>query len=396
MPQDYYDPRDRRVERDPYAQPQREYTGTSRSRDRDYDAPPRRAPKKKRRSAGRTAALVLLYVVAVIGVSIFLACIGWTAAGDVLALNKPEKSITFTITTDDSFDDVVDRLQEEGMIEYKFLFKLFATITHKKDDIIAGSYTLNTDMDYRALLAGMGSNSANRSEVKVTIPEGYNIDQIFALLEEKGVSTVAKLRDAAANHNYAFSFLQEIPLGDYKRLEGYLMPATYEFYTNHDPIFAINKLLVHFDSQVRDDFRAQVEESDYTLREILTIASLIERETTGEDRTDISAVIHNRLENPDAGTQGYLQIDATLFYINGGKEPTEEDKSIDSPYNTYLYKGLPPTPIANPGMESIVAAMNPSDSKDFYYALGDDNTHHFFRTYDQLQKFTASQDRYQS
>ena len=97
---------------------------------------------------------MLLYVVAVIGVSIFLACIGWTAAGDVLALNKPEKSITFTITTDDSFDDVVDRLQEEGMIEYKFLFKLFATITHKKDDIIAGSYTLNTDMDYRALLAG--------------------------------------------------------------------------------------------------------------------------------------------------------------------------------------------------------------------------------------------------
>ena len=82
--------------------------------------------------------------------------------------------------------------------------------------------------------------------------------------------------------------------------------------------------------------------------------------------------------------------------LNGGKEPTEEDKSIDSPYNTYLYKGLPPTPIANPGMESIVAAMNPSDSKDFYYALGDDNTHHFFRTYDQLQKFTASQDRYQS
>ena len=137
-------------------------------------------------------------------------------------------------------------------------------------------------------------------------------------------------------------------------------------------------------------------ESDYTLREILTIASLIERETTGEDRTDISAVIHNRLKNPDAGTKGFLQIDATLVYINGGKEPTEADRSIDSPYNTYLYKGLPPTPIANPGMESIVAAMNPSDSKDFYYALGDDDTHHFFRTYDQLQKFIASQDRYKN
>ena len=398
MQDSYYNPEDRRGERrsrdrDPHAAPRREHSGGSSGR--DYDAP-RRPRKRRRRSAGRTAALVLLYVAAVIGVSILLACIGWTAAGDVLALNKPEKSITFTVAVDEDFDSVVDRLQEEGMIEYKFLFKIFASITHKKDVITTGSYTLNTDMDYRALLAGMSANSANRSAVTVTIPEGYNIDQIFALLEEKGVSTVDKLRDAAASHDYAFSFLQEIPLGDYKRLEGYLMPATYDFYTNHDPVYAINKLLVHFDSQVKDDFRKKVAESDYTLREILTIASLIERETTGEDRTDISAVIHNRLKNPDAGTKGFLQIDATLVYINGGKEPTEADRSIDSPYNTYLYKGLPPTPIANPGMESIVAAMNPSDSKDFYYALGDDDTHHFFRTYDQLQKFIASQDRYKN
>ncbi len=394
MSQDYYEPRERRSERRS-SHGEREQGGVSGGRDREQTSP-RRPKKKKRRSAGRTAALVLLYVAAVIGASILLACIGWTAAGDVLALNKLEKTITFTIAENEDFNSVTDRLKDEGMIEYKFLFKLFASITHKKDEIIAGSYTLNTDMDYRALLAGMSANSANRAEVKVTIPEGYNTDQIFALLEEKGVSTVEKLREAAASHDYAFSFLQDIPLGDYRRLEGYLMPATYDFYINHDPIFAINKLLVHFDSQVKDDFREKVAASDFNLREILTIASLIERETTGEDRTDIAAVIYNRLNNPGAGTQGYLQIDATLVYINGGKEPTEADKSIDSPYNTYMYKGLPPAPIANPGMESIIAAMNPSNIKDFYYALGDDNTHHFFKTYDQLQKFINSQERYKS
>lgn len=386
MSQDhYYQSERRRGEPDPYA--------SSRGRSGDYDAP-RRPRKRKRRSAGRTAALVLLYVVAVIGISILLACAGWTAAGDVLALNKAEKTITFTVAEDEDFDAITDRLKEEGMIEYPSLFKLFAAVTHKQDSVIAGSYTLNTDMDYRALLAGMSANSANRAEVTVVIPEGYNIDQIFALLAEKGVSTVASLRDAAANHDYAFSFLQDIPLGDYHRLEGYLMPSTYDFYVNHDPIFALNKLLVHFDSQVRDDLRNRVAESDYTLREILTIASLIERETTGEDRTEISAVIHNRLENPGGQTQGYLQIDATLVYINGGKEPTEADKSIDSPYNTYLHQGLPPAPIANPGMESIVAAMNPEKNNNYYYALGDDGVHHFFRTLDQQQKFISTQEIY--
>ena len=383
MPQDnYYESRDRRSGRE----------------ERSHEEQPRRR-RRKRRSAGRTAALVLLYVAAVIGASVLLACIGWVCAEDVLALNKqPHKEITFTITAEEDFGDVADRLKDEGMIEYKFLFKLFASITHKTDKITPGSYTLNTDMDYRALLAGMSANSANRAQVKVTIPEGYTTDQIFALLVEKGVANdVEELKEAAAGHDYAFDFLQDIPLGDYRRLEGYLMPATYDFYTPHDPIYALNKLMVYFDSQViRDSVLDQVEKSGYTLHEILTIASMIERETTGEDRTEISAVIHNRLENQEGGTMGFLQIDATLVYINGGREPTEADKSIDSPYNTYLYKGLPPGPISNPGLESVIAALNPADSNAYYYALGDDGAHHFFRTYDQLQSFIASQERYQN
>ncbi len=382
MPQDnYYDSRERRSSYEP--------DGPREGR----EAP--RRPRKKRRSAGRTAALVLLYVAVVIGVSVMLACIGWVFAGDVLALNKDYKSVTFTVTSEEPFDAVVDRLKNEGLIEYKLLFKIFAAVTHKTDTLAAGTYTLTTDMDYRALLAGMRANSANRAQVRVTIPEGYTTDQIFSLLEEKGVSTVQDLREAAAEHDYAFDFLQDIPLGDYHRLEGYLMPATYDFYTPHDPIYALNKLLVYFDSQVlNDSMMAQVENSGHSLHDILTIASMIERETTGEDRTDIASVIYNRLNNSTGGTMGYLQIDATLVYINGGKEPSEADKFIDSPYNTYLYQGLPAGPIANPGLESIVAALNPAQSKNYYYALGDDNIHHFFRTYDQHQAFIASQERY--
>ena len=352
------------------------------------------ARRPRRRSRGSTAGFVALYIVAVIGVSILLACIGWIAANDVLALNKAEKEVTVTISKEDSFGDVASMLKQEGLIEYKLLFNLFATVTGSKDKISPGTYTLNTDMDYRALISGMSMNSSTKAVVKITIPEGYTITQIFQLLEDKGVSTVEELTEVAATHDYDFSFLKDIPLGDANRLEGFLYPDTYEFNTPHSALYAINKMLVNFDAKYTEEMRQQVADSGYSIREILTIASLIERETDGSDRATIASVIYNRLNNPSAGTMGYLQIDATLAYINGGKVPTEADKQIDSPYNTYMYKGLPPAPIANPGLESIKTALNPESTNYFYYALGDDDKHHFFQTYDQLTSFTASQERY--
>ena len=352
---------------------------------REESAAPQRRSSRRRGSSGRAASFAVLYVVGVIGASVLLACLGWIAANDVLALNKEEKTVTITITEDESFGDVVNRLKDEGLIEYKWLFRLFAAFTGGDDKVTMGTYTLNTDMDYRALLAGMSMSSATKGEVTLTIPEGYTVSQIFQLLEDNGVSTVEDLEEQAANHDYAFSFLQE----------GYLYPDTYTFNTPHSALYAINKMLVNFDARFTEELRSQVEETGYTIREILTIASLIERETDGTDRDRIASVIYNRLDNPDAGTQGYLQIDATLSYINGGKVPTNADREIDSPYNTYLYKGLPPGPIANPGMESIQAALNPADTDYFYYALGDDEVHHYFRTYNELQNFISSQELYQ-
>jgi UPF0755 protein len=337
---------------------------------------------------------VLLYVIGVIGASVLLACVGWAAANDVLALNKTEKEVVITISQEDSFNDVVNRLKKEGLIEYKSLFKLFASFTHGDQKVTMGTYTLNTDMDYRALLSGMSINSATKATVSVTIPEGYTVAQIFQLLEDKGVASVEDLNEAAAQHDYNFSFLKDIPLGDANRLEGFLYPDTYTFNTPHSAVYAINKMLVNFDARMTDDLRQQVEDSGYTMREILTVASMIEKETDGTDRATIASVIYNRLNNTSGETAGFLQIDATLAYLNGGQVPTEADKSIASPYNTYLYKGLPPAPIANPGLESIYAALKPESTKYFYYALGDDNIHHFFKTYDEHQKFLATQTRY--
>lgn len=108
------------------------------------------------------------------------------------------------------------------------------------------------------------------------------MDQIFTLLEEKGVASVEDLQDMAANHDYAFSFLQDLELGDYHRLEGYLYPDTYEFTTPQNPLYVINKMLVRFDEQFTDAMRQEVADSGRTIHEIITIASMIEKETDGQ------------------------------------------------------------------------------------------------------------------
>jgi UPF0755 protein len=363
--------------------------------------------KKRKRSSGAKIAGAFLYVLVVIGVSGVLATLGWTWASDLLALNKEEKSavvtlpediFTYTEEVDESgntetistvdMDYVVDVLKEKGLIEYEFLFRLFGKFSNAEHKIVAGTYELDTEMDYRALVANMSSSSSVRQVVEVTIPEGYNVDQIFELLEENGVSTVDKLQDMAANYAYKWSFLQDIPLGDYHRLEGYLFPDTYQFYAGESAKTVLNKLLNGFHSKMKSYYDQFTEDSEYSLHDIVIIASLIEKEaSTEDDYADIASVIYNRLENPSAETVGLLQIDATLVYINGGHVPTEADKSIDSPYNTYLYKGLPAGPISNPGMKSLYAAMNPNSTKYYYYVLNPDTgAHEFSKTYAEHQK----------
>ena len=376
--------------------------------------PPRRS-SRRRRSTGTATSFALLYLVAVLAVSTLLAAVGWIAANDVLALNKPDHTATVVLSEDyfsikqttaadgstktvytAKMGKVASLLKENDLIDSKFLFRVFSAATNGEKKLRPGAYNLDTSMDFRSLIAGMGSNSDSRVVVEVTVPEGYTLTQTFQLLEEKGVASAETLMEYAANYDYAFSFLQDIPLGDANRLEGFLFPDTYDFYVNHDPKYVINKFLQNFDAHYPDEMRQQVADSRYTLRELLTIASLIERETSGKDRERIASVIYNRLENRSAaaGTNGYLQIDATLYYITG-KTPTEADKAIDSPYNTYKYPGLPPAPIANPGSASIQAALDPEKTSYYYYALGDNGLHSFFSDYNSMLNWMRTQKLYQ-
>ncbi len=360
-----------------------------------HSSAPRR---RKRRRLGAWG--VLIYLLFVLGASALLAGVGWLWANDVLALNKAEHTAAVEIVEGDTVDDVADKLKEQGLIEYKFVFKLFCAFTHvsgkageEDAKITPGTYELDTDMDYRALISSMGSSSASRMITTVTIPEGMTEAQIFALLEEKGVSTAAQLEDTAANYDFNFSFLKGVqPLGDAKRLEGYLFPDTYEFYMGEDPVNVLNKMILRFDEVFTEQMRTDIQAAGYTINQAVIIASMIEKETDGHDQGKIASVIYNRLENPTSETAGYLNIDATILYATGG---TEVDLNADTPYNTRTHTGLPPTAIASPGTDALKAAVYPESTKYYYYALGDDGTHSFFATYREQQDFIATQELYQ-
>ena len=349
-----------------------------------------RRRKKKRR--GNPLLRAVVYLLCVVVASALLAGIGWLLANDLCALNKEYKEVTIEVTKDDSVGSVTKKLKKGGLIEYGWFFRLFALVSNADEKIGEGTYTLNTDMDYRALIVGMMSSTdqnLSADTVRVTIPEGYTVQQTINLLAENGVNTVEELTDAAANYDFDYPFLDDSLKGDITRLEGYLFPNTYEFYVGERASNALNRLLKEFNRQMDDDTMALVESSGCSLKEIITIASLIEKETDGTDREKIASVIYNRLNNPSFETGGLLQIDAALVYATGHTTLTDEDKELDSPYNLYKYAGLPPTPIANPGFASIKAALQPESTNYYYYVLGSDGKHIYSETYAQHQQVLA-------
>ena len=213
------------------------------------------------------------------------------------------------------------------------------------------------------------------------------MEQIFTLLEENHICHNAELYDAAANYEFDYSFLEDIPYGDPNRLEGYLFPDTYDFYQGEDATVAINRFLRNTDNKLTEDLRNAAWNRGYSIREILTIASLIEKEAgSDEERPIMASVIYNRLRS------GWkLQLDSTVNYIKGTSTflLTDDDLAIDDPYNTYMYEGLPPGPICNPGLASIEAAIHPADT-DYWYWYSVDGVTTFFTNGDDFNAFAAA------
>lgn len=356
----------------------------------------------------------LMYFVFVVCVSVVLACLAWMAASDALALNKDTFTAVVSLPTDifdsetvDTFDEsgnktgtkrvtsadidyVAEELKAAGLIEYKWLFEFFCKISNADTKVDPGEYELSSSYDYRALVKNMQVGSGATVTVSVTIPEGFSMHQIFKRLEENKVCSYEDLMDAAANYSYNYEFLAGIPEGDATRLEGFLFPDTYEFYVGMQASSAINKLLENFHHKMTDDLIAQMSAMGLDIRTVVNMASLIEREAANDnERALIASVIYNRLS---VGMP--LGIDASILYLHPDHDgaPTGEMLAEDTPYNTRLYNGLPPTPVANPGLASIQAVLAPENTGYYYYALDTaTGQHRFFTNSGEFDAFVATQ-----
>lgn len=369
-----------------------------------------RKKKKKRRTNPLLAIVLWLAIVA--ASSAICAGVGWMLANDFAALNKPYKEVDFEVkeewvasveeetkengekkeTTYYDMSQVAKALEKEGLIEYSWFFRLFCAFTHADAKITQGKFALNTNMDYMALVRNMRSRGGAAVTVDVAIPEGYTVSQIIDLLVENEVGTKEALTETAGNYDFGddYPFLNSDLKGNISRLEGYLFPDTYNFYVGGRPELVFNAMLSNFNTKVygNEDLAPLFAESEYDLDEIITIASLIEKETDGGDRDKISSVIYNRLHN-EGETNYLLQIDAALVYAAGRTITQDDYANLDSPYNLYTNQGLPPTPIANPGNASIRAALQPAETDYYFYVLGGDGKHVFSETLAQHNQAVA-------
>lgn len=350
-----------------------------------------------------------IWLAITVAIGISLGRVLWVCCADVMAFGKPQVTAFITVTEEDDIESISQKLGEANLVRYPGLFKQFADITKKSERIKNGVYELGSHLDYNAMLNNMIYTNAGREEVSITFPEGYNCAQIFRLLEENGVCTAAELEEWASNGELGeYWFLEGLERGTKYCLEGYLAPDTYRFYTDDEPRHVLEKFLNEFDDRftdiMKEDFETMkdryakllanqgyssqyIDEHPLTLHQVVTVASVVERETANDAESyDIASVFYNRVTNPNVLTMG---SDATVYYAIGDyyreKEELEQsDIDSDSPYNTRKAQGIPPGPICNPGAYSLYAALDPNDTSYHYFVYDAASSAHLFsNTYEE-------------
>lgn len=357
--------------------------------------PPRRRRSLRQKNGGCAGTVV--YVIAVLGISVILSLAAIFVANDVFAFVKENAVKEITVSENTDLLSLAKQLDDEGVINYGTIFKLYVRVKGDNQGVLAGSYSLNPNMDYGQIIDTL-VNASSTETMKITVPEGYSIAQIRQMLLDEHVCTEDALDEVLNTYSFKHEFLKDELPAEEGWLEGYLFPDTYEIYKgNATVVDTINKMLNNFESKYDDDIKAGAETLGRSMHDIVTIASLVEREAqVDSERAKIAGVIYNRLNNPSEFP--YLQVDASVLYGLGRTSGplSQEDLASDTPYNLYTKQGLPPGPICNPGYASLYAAAHPEQHNYYYYVAMPDGSHLFANSYEEHQTNIATSDAAQA
>jgi UPF0755 protein len=287
--------------------------------------------------------------------------------------------VSLEIPTGSTPSGIASLLHEKGVIRSAFMFRLMVKLRGLADTLKAGTYELKTNMTLNEVLDALKEGPAPVPTVTFGFPEGLRVDEIATrAAKDLGLARKGFLKVVTGK---ALSLPPYLPEGT-PTLEGFLFPKVYEFLPEPTAQTVVQKMLDQFETEVGGLDWAGLGTFGVSEYEAVVVASLIEREArVDEDRGKIARVIYNRLKIGQA-----LEIDATIQYALGENRPiTNDDKAIDSPYNTYQHTGLTPTPICSPGLKSIQAALSPTPGEWLYYLTVDDSgRHEFFNTYEEF------------
>ncbi len=305
--------------------------------------------------------------------------------------------VPFSIESGASLTRVANNLEQQGLIKNRSVFKYYCDFAGLGQKIQAGDYKLSKSMDMFAIADKLTTGDGRPMTTKMTVIPGWTVENIAAKLKEQGViadeaAFLQQCRTGEGLTDYYFIQDELRSAGVEKRkylLEGYLSPNTYEIYTSATPTEILKKLLDQTDKVFNFEWQEQAAAQEMTLDQVLSLASLIEKEGKAPDFAKVSAVFHNRL---DSGTK--LQSDVSIHYITGERrmDLRNSDLSVQSPYNTYLHAGLPLGPICNPSPEAIQAALYPDAAfvaeKYLYFCSKDPDTGelHFSKTLEEHER----------
>jgi UPF0755 protein len=273
-----------------------------------------------------------------------------------------------TVAPGDNFGKITNDLYHHHLIRFPFKFKLAARLKGFDRKFIAGEYEFSGSMAPIRILESLVNG--NICLHRLTIPEGYTIEQIAEKIEQAGISSKEDFISVAVNPEFAAQM--GIPA---QTCEGYLFPDTYFFSKDATPEQIITTMINHFRKKFGPAWEARCQELGLSIHEVVTLASIIEKETGQEsERSVISSVFHNRLKK-----NMRLESDPTVIYgmKNFNGDITRKDLKEKTPYNTYLISSLPPGPIASPGIQSIRAALFPENTNYLFFVSRKDGTHQF-------------------